>query len=101
MPPRTDGTGTIGGLSVMGTFAVLIISQLNGSVISNATMVLLTAIISSVSGYFFGSRGVGQGAAQTQETVSRMASTRLPAHGPTIDPPPPPPGGAAGPDQRG
>ena len=68
-------------VTLLGSFALLIISQVTGRPMSDGDSTLITMLLGTVTGYYFGSRGAisGMQAAGTLTEAHRTAADPAPA----------------------
>lgn len=67
--------------TLVGSFALLVISQVTGRPLSDGTSTLITMLLGTVTGYYFGSRGAisGMQAAGTLTDPHRTDAAPTPA----------------------
>lgn len=83
---ETTAQTVVAGITVTGSFTVIVISQVTNMPPSQGVLTLITAVLTGVVGFYFGSRSTVQAGAAAADTAVRTASAIAAASTQSPDP---------------
>lgn len=86
MMDETTAQTVIAGITVTGSFTVVVISQVTGVPPSQGVLTLITAVLTGVVGFYFGSRSTAAAGTAAADTAVRTASAVAAATSSGTDP---------------
>lgn len=83
---ETAAQTVVAGITVTGSFTVIVISQVTGNPPSQGVLTLITAVLTGVVGFYFGARSTAQAGAAASDNAVRTASAIAAASTQSPDP---------------